>query len=42
MLVGREGSGESCALQIYYVNNKSSVNLSELHTLRYVRNASGK
>lgn len=27
VLGGREGSGQSCALQIYYANNKYGVNL---------------
>lgn len=42
ILEGREGSGESCLLQIYSGNNKLRVSLSELHTLWYVRNASGR
>lgn len=42
LLVGGEGSAESCPLQIYWVNNKYSVNLSDLHILWYVRNARGK
>lgn len=42
VLGGREGSGQSHAEQLYYVNNKSSVNLSALHILWYVGNVSGK
>lgn len=42
VLGGREGSGESHAFWIYYVNNKPNVNLSGLHILWYVWNVSGK
>lgn len=42
VLGSEEGSAQSCALQIYFANNKYGVNLSGLHVVWYVRNVGGK